>query len=165
MPWADSNNPLGAGNEQPRYGGGILVYAVTPTTIPKVGNVVALKAFTTHATLGDWTGATPPVLACAVKCPDNAGARIHGVCVGGPTLGTNPVAHGTVMVQTEGIAQVLFFASTTQYHSAIINTAHNGLAKDSATPVAGKTLGIILQTKTIATVTAGVPVTCYIHKV
>ena len=165
MPFQDSANPLGAGNEQPRYGGAILTFAATKTTLPTVGMIVMLKAWTTAATLGDWTGATPPPLAYAVKCVDSAGTRIHGVCVGGSTLGTNPVAHGTVMVQTEGIAQVLFFASTTQYHSAIINTAHNGLAKDSATPVAGKTLGLILQTKTIATVTAGVLVTCCIQKV
>ena len=165
MPFQDSANPLGAGNEQPRYGGAILTFAATKTTLPTVGMIVMLKAWTTAATLGDWTGATPPPLAYAVKCVDSAGTRMIGVCVGGSTLGTNPVAKGTVMVQTEGIAQVRFFHNSTANHSVIINTAHNGLGKTSATPVAGKTLGVILQTKTIGTVAAGVPVTCYIHKV
>ena len=151
MPFQDSANPLGAGNEQPRYGGAILNFAATKTTLPTVGMIVMLKAWTTQATLGDWTGATPPPLAYAIKCPDNAGARIHGVCVGGSTLGTNPVKGGLVMVQTEGIAQVQMFGATTAFHSIIITTAHPGNGKDSATPVAGKTLGLLLQTRATAT--------------
>lgn len=164
MPFADSNNALGAGNEKPRYGGAILIYAATKTTLPKVGSIVALKPFTIPSPNDDWTG-TAPTLAYAIKCPDSAGGRMIGVCVGGAIGGTTPVAGGTVMVQSEGIANVLFFASTTAEHYAIINTAHNGLGKDSSTVVAGSTLGVILQTKTITTVVAGSPVTCYIHKV
>jgi hypothetical protein len=165
MPFNDSNNPLGAGNEKPRYGGLILVYAVTNTTIPKVGNIVCLKTpVTIPATNADWTS-TAPTLVKAIKCPDNAGVRMIGVCVGGPTGGTTPVKTGTVMVLMEGIANVLMFATTTLAHSVIINTAHAGIGKDTATPVAGKTLGVILKAVTITTVVAGVLVPVYVHKV
>jgi hypothetical protein len=163
-PFADSNNPLGAGNEKPRYGGAILIYAATNTTLPVVGSIVALKPFTIPATNADWTSSAP-TLAKAIKCPDNAGLRMIGVCVGGSIGGTNPVKTGTVMVLTEGIASVLMFASTTAGHVIIINTAHAGVGKDSATATVGQTLGVLLQTKTITTVAAGVAVTAYIHKV
>jgi hypothetical protein len=164
-PFADSNNPLAAGNEQPRYGGAYLVYASTKTTLPIVGQIVCLKAWTTVATKGDWTGATPPVLAKAIKCPDATGKRMIGVCVGGSTLTTNPVATGTVMVCSEGIAQVNILGATTANHQVIITTAHAGNGKDSTTPVAGKTLGVILQTKATATTPKhNHLITCYIHK-
>lgn len=163
-PFADSNNPLGAGNEKPRYGGAILIYASTPTgtTLPVVGNIVCLKPFTIPTTNADWTAAAP-TLAQVIKCPTAGGLRIIGVCVGGSIGGTNPVAGGPIMVLTEGIANVLMFATTTAGHVIIINTAHAGIGKDSSTVTAGATLGIVLQTKTITTVAAGVAVTAYIH--
>jgi hypothetical protein len=166
MPWQDSANPLGAGNEQGRYGQAIWIFAATKTTLPVVGNIVAVKSpYTPPATPGD-TNQTTVTLAYAIKCPDNAGARMIGVCVGGSTLGTNPVAGGMVMVCVEGIAQVLFYKTTTATvnHSVIINTAHAGLGKDSATPVAGKTLGTILETVAVGTHTPPHKVPVYVHK-
>ena len=164
-PFADSNNPLGAGNEKPRYGGAILIYAATKTTLPKVGHIVALKPYQIASPNDDWT-TTAPTLAYAIKCPDNAGGRMIGVCVGGATGGSTPVATGTVMVLTEGLANVLMFGATTAEHYVIITTAHAGNGKDAAAVTAGVTLGIILHTQaTTATPHVTHLVTVYVHKV
>ena len=180
-PFTDSNNPVGAGNEQPRYGQSIRVYAVTKTltpttvTLPVVGDIVVLTPWTTAATVGDW-GGTRPTLAEAVKCPAASSNAIIGVCVGGTALGTNPAIGGVVMVCEEGIAQVLFGAGitvttttlpigTTAGHWVLASTTVAGQAKDDATAVLGRTVGTILETKPITTATVTVLVTCYIHKI
>lgn len=161
MPFQDSANPLGAGNEQASIGGPILIYAVTPTTIPVVGDLVQAKAYTPPTTPGDTnsppvaTVPKPPFVAKLSKTGSFAGI---GVCVGGASLGSTPVAGGVAMIKIGGPATVIFAASTTYGHVCIVSTATAGVGKDSATATLGKTYGTILQTKTISSGTAKVPV-------
>jgi len=159
MPWVDSTNALAAGNESPRYAQGIQIYAATATTLPVVGSICIVKTPYTQSTGGD-TNAGPAVVLHAVKCPAAGSKEIVGVCVGGSSLGTDPVAGGMVMVCTTGVATVLFQVTATAGDQCIATTAHAGKGKSAATPTLGKTVGVILQTKDAVTppVTVGIPV-------
>ncbi len=149
-----SANALATANEQPYNGGLIIEYAVTPTTIPLVGELIQLKSYT-PGTPGDGLH-TPPYVQRAAAAGNFLGI---GACVGGSSLVTNPVKGGLVMVQVEGPCLVLFKGHSVTHDSIIVSTAAAGKAKLSATPVLGKTFGKILQTVTTTTTL----VYCYIH--
>jgi hypothetical protein len=156
MPWNPSYNPRGAGNEQPTIGGGVLVYAPTPTTVPLIGELVVAANYTPS---GQGDGHyTPPYVK---RCPAGGSFAGIGVCVGGTSLGTKPVAGGLCMVQVEGPATVLFKGHATAGQLLIVSTAALGKGKSSATVVAGKTFGFILQSTTTTTKFAY----CYIHMI
>lgn len=85
---------LGAGNEQPTNGGGIINYAATPSTVPLVGELVVAAAYTPPTVPGDGF-TTPPYVK---RCPAAGSFAGIGVCVGGSSLGSKPVAGGICMV-------------------------------------------------------------------
>ena len=155
MPWNPSYNPLGAGNEQPTNGGGIINYAATPSTVPLVGELVVAAAYTPPTVPGDGF-TTPPYVK---RCPAAGSFAGIGVCVGGSSLGSKPVAGGICMVQVEGPALVFFKAHAVAGDLLIVSTAALGKGKASATVVAGKTFGFILQATTATTKLAY----CYVH--
>lgn len=162
MPFADATNASGAHNQGPRYAQAIMVYAVTNTTLPLVGHLVVAKTSYAPSTPGD-TNATTVATLKAIKAPAAGSFKHLGVCIGGSAPGKTPVKTGEIMVCQLGIATVIFAATTTAGHAVIVSTATAGRGKTAATPVLGKTWGFVLQTKTISSGTALVPimVQCY----
>lgn len=162
MPFLDASNPLGAGNEQPRYEAAITTLGVTNTTLPKIGTLVQVKApYTPPSTTGDSNTTTPAVLR-GIKAATAGNFYGIGVCVGGATLGSTPVKNGTLMVLVNGYALVRFKATTTAGHVVIVSTSTAGNAKTTSAAVLGKSYGVVLKAVTITSGTKLVP--CYIEK-
>lgn len=147
-----------------------MVYAVTPTTLPTVGELVEAKTYTPPTVPGDGLS-TPPFVRKANKVANFKGI---GVCVGGSSLGENPVVGGLCMVMTEGPATVIFAEPTTAGDLVIVSTATSGYGKQTATPTEGKTFGFVLETTKIVTPTTPTTpktpypptlVYCYVHMV
>ena len=156
MPWEPSFNPRGLITSKPTTGGGVLVYAPTPTTIPLVGELVIAATFTPA---GAHTGHyTPPYVK---KCPTAGSVRGIGVCIGGWTRGVAPVKGGVCQVMVLGPAEVLFKGHATAGDYIVVSTAAAGKAKAAATIVAGKTFGVILQSTSTTTKLAY----CYVRMV
>jgi hypothetical protein len=162
-PFQDSANPLGAGNETPRIGGAILIWACDPAvTAPLVGDLVELEAYTPVSPPGD-SGATAPTGPYVRTTETTVNFRIVGVCVGGTTLGTNPVAGGLCMVVLEGPALINMDNTTTVNHLVVASATTAGKGHDAAAAVLGQTIAVVLQAVTISSGTS--PVYCYVHKV
>lgn len=115
------------------------------------GDSVALKVGSLVAITTQFTGSG----AIKVKRAPAAGtfALVGIVLPGKGPTGTTP--KGTICtVCVQGVCQARFkHATLTFKHSVIVSTATAGICKTAATPVLGKTVGVVLQTVTAATPT------------
>jgi hypothetical protein len=151
MPNTQLTNPTGEEGESNSYSLltiDLLYDSTIASTIPlNNGNVVVLEVTN-----------QPFVIK---KNTTTADFLFIGVVVNAPTGGYLPGQ--VVEVCTQGITQVLMDANnTTAGHMAVQSATTAGTGTDSATGTLGKTIGTLLETKTIASGTA--LVWCYVGK-
>ena len=155
MPVNQITNVAGAATQTaPAYPGQVIMEFVNGTSAAlTVGTLVQSVTFT--ATPASWK---------VIKSTTAADFKLVGIVVGGKAPGlTVPI--GTVaQVCVEGICQANFKVSTVKGTVVIQSTATAGISKSANAVVAGKTIGWVLQTVTIATPFPVTKAWIYVHK-
>jgi hypothetical protein len=129
---------------------------VTATTVLTNGMVVILSGGWTSA--GDQTSVTGTNIPVIRKATTTPAFTDTGIVINNPTSTAGVVGYvpgQVVQIVRSGITQVLCDANNTTFgHLLVAGSTTAGAATDSASVVAGKTIGACLQTATISSGTA-----------